>query len=62
MMDKAPYSTALVEYVREHISSVEVPWLKERLTGEYMPVQTNPTQSSVPIVQDKAEITKGVAD
>ncbi len=44
-MDDAPRATPLVEYVREHVPSVEVPWLKEAVAATYLPLKVNVVQT-----------------
>jgi len=35
-MEDAPLSKPLVDFVREHVSPVKVPWLTEATSGEYL--------------------------
>ncbi len=53
-MEGAPHSAPLSEYVREHVSKVEVPWLNEAKAGKYLPLKVNAMQTSAPIVQKEA--------
>ena len=40
IMEGAPGSGPLVEYVRQHVQPVEVPWIQEAAKGAYLPLQT----------------------
>ena len=54
-MDGAPHATPLVEYVREHVPSVEVPWLKEAVAADYLPLKVNVVQTGARIVPERPE-------
>lgn len=40
IMEDAPGSKALLEYVREQIPAVEIPWMSQALNGDWMGTQT----------------------
>lgn len=54
-MDDAPHATPLVEYVRAHVPEVEVPWLKEAVAANYLPLKVNAIQASARIVREESE-------
>lgn len=59
LMDGAPHAAPLVEYVREHIPNVEVPWLKEAVAANYLPTKVNAVQTGTRIIGDKPEDAEG---
>ncbi|EON64463.1 hypothetical protein W97_03695 [Coniosporium apollinis CBS 100218] len=40
ILEGASGSESLVDYVRQHVRPVEVPWIEEATKGEYLPLQT----------------------
>jgi len=49
----APNSAPLVDFVREHVSPIEVPWLKRLQGGKYLPVGITMKQIAVPKKAEK---------
>jgi ribonuclease P/MRP protein subunit POP3 len=41
LLEGAPYSLPLLEYVRQHVAAVEVPWRGEAMAGNYLPLKVN---------------------
>ncbi|KAI9880217.1 MAG: hypothetical protein M1830_004803 [Pleopsidium flavum] len=54
LMEGAPHSAALSDYVREHVSKVEVPWLNEAKAGKYLPLKVKAVQMMTPLIQKEA--------
>lgn len=50
IMEDAPHSAVLIEYVRQHVPAIEVPWLQRTARGEYMPAHINAIQTTTPVV------------
>ena len=57
-MEGAPHGTPLVDYVREHVPNVEVPWLKEAVAAKYLPLKVNVVQASTRTVREDADDVK----
>lgn len=41
----APDASSLIEFIRENVPELEVPWLQEAVNGAYLAVQINATQA-----------------
>lgn len=54
-MDGAPHAIPLVEYVREHVPIVEVPWLEEAVAANYLPLKVNAVQTGTRMIREKSE-------
>lgn len=59
LMNGAPHAAPLVEYVREHIPNVEVPWLKEAVAANYLPMKVNAVQTGTRVIGEKPEGAEG---
>lgn len=55
VMDGAPHSTPLVEYLREHVSDVEAPGLKEATAGRYLPLKVTVVETRAPSDRDQTQ-------
>ena len=62
LMDGAPHATPLVEYVREHVPSVEVPWLKEAAVAKYLPLKVSAVQQTTRIQETPERADKSTID
>ena len=49
LIDGAPESQGLIEFVRKCVPQVEVPWIQEAMAGAYLPVKINEIETSVPV-------------
>ena len=47
----APESAALMEFVRQKVPEIEVPWLEEVVAGSCLPVKIDETETSAPLEQ-----------
>ncbi|KAI9791099.1 MAG: hypothetical protein M1816_004330 [Peltula sp. TS41687] len=50
IMEQAPHASPLIEYVRQHVRAIDVPWLRPVARGEYLPVHINAIQTTAPVV------------
>ena len=41
LMDNAPNTSQLIQLTRTHVPTVEIPWLKESISGGFMPTTVN---------------------
>lgn len=48
IMEGAPHASPLLDQARNHVRVVEVPWLKEAVAGEYLPLKIAATESRAP--------------
>lgn len=48
MIDCAPDASSLIEFIRQNVSELEVPWLQEAIKGVYLAVKINAIQTSAP--------------
>ncbi|KAH7348753.1 hypothetical protein BKA65DRAFT_266842 [Rhexocercosporidium sp. MPI-PUGE-AT-0058] len=51
ILEGAPHTKALMEFVREHVLEIDVPWLKEVREEKYLSVKVNVVQTSAPVVE-----------
>ena len=58
LLEGAPYSLPLLEYVRQHVAAVEVPWRGEAMAGNYLPLKVNVVETTAPIVRKEAADSK----
>ena len=49
LIDGAPNASSMIEYIRERVPDLEVPWLQEAIKGTYLAVKINAFQPSVPL-------------
>lgn len=49
----APESTALMEFVKQKVPGVQVPWVEEVAAGSYLPVKIDEIETSAPIGQKR---------
>ena len=49
LIDGAPFAASLIEFIRQKIPELEVPWLQEAVNGAYLPVKINAIQTSAPL-------------
>ena len=49
LIDGAPESKGLIEFVRKCVPQVEVPWIQEAMAGAYLPVKINEIETSAPL-------------
>lgn len=49
LIDGAPSALSLIQFIRENVPELEVPWLQEAVKGEYLPVKIKAIQTSVPL-------------
>ena len=47
----APESTALMEFVRQRVHEIEVPWLEEVAAGSCLPVKIDEIETNAPVEQ-----------
>ena len=51
----APESAALMEFVRQRVPEIEIPWLDEIAAGSYLPVKIDQIESSAPTEQKRKD-------
>lgn len=49
LIDGALESKVLIEFIRERVPQVEVPWVQEAMAGAYLPVKINEIETSAPV-------------
>lgn len=49
LIEGAPDSKGLIDFIRVCVSQVEVPWVQEAMTGQYLPVKVNEIETSAPL-------------
>lgn len=49
LIDGAPNSSSLIEFIRDNVPELEVPWLQEAAMGAYLDVKINTVQTSAPL-------------
>lgn len=49
LIDGAPSASSLIQFIRENVPEMEVPWLQEAVKGAYLAVKIKATQTSVPL-------------
>lgn len=49
LVEDAPHSKHLVDFVREHVPVVEVAWLKEAQSALYRPLRVNAIETTFPV-------------
>ncbi|CZT01224.1 uncharacterized protein RAG0_08960 [Rhynchosporium agropyri] len=54
ILEGAPHSKALVELVRENVSEIDVPWLREMREKKYLGVKINAMQTFAPVVEKES--------
>ncbi|RDW59731.1 hypothetical protein BP6252_12818 [Coleophoma cylindrospora] len=54
LLDDAPYSKALLDLIRDNVSDIEVPWLKEAQMQQYRSLKVNAVQTTTLTVTKKA--------
>jgi ribonuclease P/MRP protein subunit POP3 len=47
ILEGAPHSRSLIDFVRDNVPEIEVPWLEEVRKMSYMPVKINAIETSV---------------
>ncbi|KAI1001682.1 hypothetical protein K3495_g6519 [Podosphaera aphanis] len=53
VLEGAPLSTGLLEFVREHVAEVKNPWLLEARKGSYLPVTIKAVKTLAPAAEKK---------
>ncbi|KAF4625660.1 hypothetical protein G7Y89_g12500 [Cudoniella acicularis] len=53
ILEGAPHSGALIDLVRSQVPEVDVPWLRERKSAEYLAVKINVINTFAPVVKEK---------
>ncbi|CAD6565848.1 MAG: hypothetical protein ASARMPRED_008009 [Alectoria sarmentosa] len=48
LIDCAPDASSLIEFIRQNVSELEVPWLQEAIKGVYLALKINAIQTSAP--------------
>lgn len=51
IFEDAPHSKLLVDFVRDVVPIIEVPWLKEAQKAQYMPVKVNAILTTAPLLK-----------
>ncbi|KAG4442489.1 hypothetical protein IFR05_001989 [Cadophora sp. M221] len=51
ILEGAPHSKALLEFAREHVPEIDVPWLREAREEKYLSVKVNAIQTFAPVVE-----------
>lgn len=54
LLDNAPYSKSLADFVRSCVPEVNVPWLQEAKKANYLPVKINAIETLAPAAKGKA--------
>ena len=49
LIEGAPDSKGLIDFIRRCVPQVEVPWVQEAVTGQYLPVKVNEIEISAPL-------------
>ena len=49
LIDGAPNASALIDFIRERVPELEVPWLEEAVKGTYLAVKINAIQTDAPL-------------
>lgn len=49
LIDGAPNASSLIEFIREQVPELEVPWLEEAVKGTYLAVKINAIQTDAPL-------------
>ena len=49
LLEGAPGTDDLVEFVRRNVSAVEMPWLQGAMVGSYLPVSIKVVETSAPV-------------
>ena len=60
LMEGAPAASPLIEFVKQHVPEVEVPWLVEAEAGVYLPVQINIIHTTAPLITRQAIGTRKI--
>jgi ribonuclease P/MRP protein subunit POP3 len=58
LIEGAPSTESLVEFVRQQVPEVEVPWLHQSIAGSYLPVNIKAIQTSAPVNQKKNKLSQ----
>jgi hypothetical protein len=58
VMEDAPHAKTLLDFVLDHVPSIEVGWLKEVQRQEYKPVRVNAMETTVGVVEKEKEVKK----
>lgn len=48
LIDGAPSALSLIQFIRENVPELEIPWLQEAVKGAYLAVKIKAIQTSVP--------------
>lgn len=56
LMEGAPNTDSFIEFIRQQVPEVEVPWLREAAAGAYLPVNIKTIQTSAPASQKKRKL------
>lgn len=48
LLEDAPNATALIDFVRDRVAPIEIPWLEEVGMGVYMPVEIKTLETTAP--------------
>lgn len=57
LIEGAPNINHFIEFIRQQVPEVEVPWLHEAVAGSYMPVNIKAIETNVPAYQKKAKLS-----
>ena len=49
IVEAAPGSASVIDYVRQHVRAVEVPWVELAKSGVYLPVKIKTIQTTTPV-------------
>lgn len=49
LIDDAPNTSSLIEFIRDNVPELEVPWLQEAVMGAYLDVKIKAIQTSAPL-------------
>jgi hypothetical protein len=51
LLDAAPHSKPLIDYVRENVAELDVRWLEEAQSEQYLPVKINAVETFAPVTK-----------
>ncbi|KAL9131096.1 MAG: hypothetical protein Q9217_000858 [Psora testacea] len=49
IIEGAPGTAPIINYVRQHVTVVEIPWLEKAMSGSYLPVEVKPIHTTAPM-------------
>ena len=60
LKDNAQSATSLLTYIRDNVSPVEVPWLKDLVAGVYLPTYIKASVTTAPVKLDPKHTSKAL--